>query len=311
MKQFQEKIVVTTRAFSNNEYLRKVLLESFPNAKFNTKGKKLAGVNLVDFIADADAAIIGLEFIDAEVLSKLSHIKMIAKYGVGLDNINIPDCESYNVTIGWEAGVNRLSVAEMALGFMLGLSRNLYRTSYQLSKGKWNKSGGYQLSEKTIGIIGVGNIGKELIRLLKPFNCKLLVNDIIDQSSYYHQNNLIHVSKEELLAKSDIVSVHTPLNDEMSNFFDYNKFNTFKEESYFINTARGGLVVQNDLKLSLKEGLIAGAAIDVYDDEPPTDMDLLQVENLINTPHIGGNANEAVINMGLSAIKKLVQYFNK
>jgi phosphoglycerate dehydrogenase-like enzyme len=310
MIQSSKKVVVTTRAFSKNPFLREELLKYFPNALFNIQGKKLLGKELVDFIQDADGVIIGLEPINENLLALCPTIKIVAKYGVGLDNINIDDCRKNQVEIGWEGGVNRLSVAEMTLSFMLGLSRNIYKTSNQLKSGVWNKDGGFQLSGKTIGIIGVGNIGKELIRLLKPFSCNILVNDIIDQKDYYNQNKLIETPKEELIKQSDIVTVHTPLNQEMEGFFDLDTFKLFKKSGYFINTARGGIVNQNDLKQALQKGIISGAAIDVYEEEPITDMEVLSIPTLINTPHIGGNTEEAVIAMGMSAIKHLRAYFN-
>lgn len=309
--QSDKKIIVTARTFSKNEFLREELKKCFPNSIFNTEGRKLCGKELIGFIKDADGLVIGLEMIDDEVLKQCPYLKIVAKYGVGLDNINIADCEKLGINVSWEEGVNRLSVAEMTVGFMLGLCRNLYLTSNQLKEGTWNKSGGFQLFGKTVGIIGVGNIGKEVVRLLKPFSCNMLVNDVIDQQRYYRDNELMETSKDDLIVNSDIVTVHTPLNEKMHGFFNYETFGKFKKGSFFLNTARGGIVIQDDLKRALQEDLIAGAAIDVYDEEPPKDMELLSIPNLINTPHIGGNTKEAVIAMGMSAIKHLCGYFNE
>jgi D-3-phosphoglycerate dehydrogenase len=198
----------------------------------------------------------------------------------------------------------------MTLGYMLMLCRNLYVTSNELKQGVWNKSGGFQLSGKTVGIIGVGYIGKELVRLLEPFGCTILVNDIINQSDYYAQNQLTEVSKEELYARSDIVTIHTPLDINTLSMINLNIFNQMKKSAYILNSARGGIINENDLKYALQNGLIAGAAIDAYIEEPPTDMELLKLPNLICTPHIGGNAQEAVEAMGLSAISHVREYFN-
>ena len=208
-------------------------------------------------------------------------------------------------------GVNKRSVSEMALGFMLSLNRNLYVTSNQLKSGVWNKSGGNQLTNKTVGIIGVGNIGKDLIELLKPFDCKILVNDIIDQNSYYSDNNLTEVSKDELFQKSDIITVHTPLTYETKYLINEMALMKMKPNAIVINTARGGIVKQDDIREALKEGIIAGAAMDAYEEEPPKDYSLLSIPNFMNTPHIGGNAQEAVIAMGESAINNLLEYYRK
>lgn len=305
------KVKVSTVAFSNNEYLVTSLLNSFPDAIVNKEGVRLKGEELINFFSDADAAIVGLEPITVDFLDKLPRLKMIAKYGVGLDNIDLEACKEHKVEIGWTGGVNKRSVAEMTLGFMLALTRNLYVTSNQLKQQIWNKNGGFQLSDKIIGIIGLGNIGKELVTLLKPFNCRIFVNDIVDVEAYANENNLECVSKDEIYKYSDIISIHTPFSKETLNLFNESVFNKMKSTSLLINTARGGIVNEKDLKRALKDNIIAGAAIDVYETEPPVDFELLCLPNLICTPHTGGNSYEAVVAMGISAINHLINFRNK
>jgi len=214
------------------------------------------------------------------------------------------------VAVGWTGGVNKLSVAEMTLGFMLMSTRNLYATSNELKNSIWNKSGGFQLSGKNVGIIGLGYIGKELVRLLKPFGCKILVNDIINQDKYYKENNLKETSKEQIFKTSDIVTIHTPYNHTTNNMINIEVLKSMRNSAYIINTSRGGIVNEADLKHALQNNIILGAAIDVYLEEPPTDQEFLKLPNLICTPHIGGNAKEAVEAMGISAIEHLKQYYN-
>lgn len=303
------QIVATSPSFSKNKTLQEEIYRYFPNAKLNLEGKRFNKKELIEFIKDADGVIVGLEPMDEEVLSHCTNLKIVSKYGVGLNNIDKEACAKRGIAIGWTGGVNKLSVAEMALGFMLMFSRNLFITTNQLKNGTWNKSGGFQLSGKTVGIIGVGYIGKELIRLLKPFGCKILVNDIINQDEYYKENGLIEVSKEELYKQSDFISIHTPQDETTYNFITLETMKMMKPTAYLLNTARGGLINEKDLKTALKEGIIAGAAIDAYVEEPPTDKEFLELPNLICTPHIGGNAKEAVEAMGMSAIKHLREYF--
>jgi len=299
------KIAVTSPSFSKNKILQEELKKVFANVKLNIDGIRFSKKEVIEYLKDCDGAIVGLEKIDREVLENLPNLKYISKYGVGLNNIDLDECKKRGIKIGWRGGVNRLSVAEMTLGFMLMLSRNLYITSNQLKNGIWNKNGGFQLSEKTIGIIGVGFIGKELIRLLKPFNCKILVNDIINQDKYYKENNLIETSKEEIYKNADFITIHTPLTDKTKNMITLKELSLMKKTAFLINTARGGIVNEKDLKYALMNNIIAGAAIDVYEIEPPTDEELLKLPNLICTPHIGGNAKEAVLAMGRSAINNL------
>jgi len=302
-------IVATSPSFSRNKILQKEIYTHFPNAKLNLEGKRFNQDELIEYIKDADAIIVGLEPINQEVLDSCLNLKIISKYGVGLNNIDLDACKKRNIAIGWTGGVNRLSVAEMALGFMLMFSRNLFMTSNELKRGMWNKAGGFQLSGKTVGIIGCGFIGKELVRLLKPFGCKILVNDIINQDEYYKQEDLIEVTKEELYRDSDIVTIHTPHNEITDNMVTLDILKSMKESAYILNTARGGIINEQDLKHALQNEIIAGAGIDAYIEEPPTNREFIELPNLICTPHIGGNAKEAVEAMGMSAIKHLVEFY--
>lgn len=304
------KVAVTSKSFSKNEILIEEFKKNFNEIKLNHSSKKLTDEELIDFLKDCDGAIVALEEFNKKVIDNLPNIKAVSKFGVGLNNIDIEYAKSRNIKIGWEKGVNKQSVAEMTLGFMLMLIRNLYVTSNLLSNGIWQKNGGYSLYNKTIGIIGVGNIGQELINLLKAFNCTILVNDVINQDEYYKNHNLKEVSKEEIFRHSDIITIHTPLNEQTNNLININTLQLMKKSAFLINTARGEIVNLNDLKLALKTNLIAGAAIDVYHEEPPKDLELLCLPNLICTPHIGGNSEEAVLAMGRSAIKQLKDLLN-
>ena len=304
------KISVSTVAFSSNKILVAELKKNFIKVNINEKGIRIPEEELPNFYKDAEGIIVGLEKITPQLLDQLPKLKIIAKYGVGLDNIDIEACNKRNIQIGWAGGVNKRSVAEMALGFMLALTRNLYVTSNQLKNSIWNKNGGFQLTGKTIGIIGVGNIGKELIEILKPFNCNFLLNDVLDINILNYKNAII-VEKNRIYNEADFISIHTPLTKETENLINLEVLKKMKSTSFFINTARGGIVNEKDLKYALKNGFIAGAALDVYDIEPPNDLELLNLPNLICTPHTGGNAQEAVLAMGLSAIDHLIEYKSK
>ena len=302
------KVKVANIAFSKNNFLVERLLEEFPDAEFNSKGTRINYPETIEYFSDAEAIVVGLEKIDDDLLSKLPNLKMIAKFGVGIDNIDIDACIKRNILVGWTGGVNKRSVAEMALGFMIALSRNLFVTSNQLKEGLWNKNGGTQLSGKTVGIIGFGNIGKELVKLLKPFGCKIIVNDIIDLEKFNESFDFQQVSKDYMFREADIISIHTPLTSETSYLINSSVFEIMKPSSFIINTARGGIINETDLKEALEKGLISGAALDVYNEEPPSDLDLLKQNNFICTPHIGGNSYEAVVAMGMSALDHLLNF---
>ena len=299
------KVAVTSKSFSKNEILITELKQHFNDIQLNYAKRKLNDDELIEFLKDCDGVIVALEEINKYVLDSLPNLKVISKFGVGLDNIDLEYCKQKDVKIGWIGGVNKQSVAEMTLGFMLMLIRNLYISSNKLSSSTWDKNGGFSLYGKTIGIVGVGYIGKELIKLLKPFGCKILVNDIVNQDTFYKNNNLFEVSKDEIFKKSDIVTFHTPLDSTTKHIVNLKNLMLMKKNAFVINTARGDLVNLQDLKYALKNNIISGGAIDVYDQEPPVDKELLATENLICTPHIGGNSDEAVLAMGRSAISFL------
>ncbi|WP_228138051.1 phosphoglycerate dehydrogenase [Aliarcobacter cryaerophilus] len=302
-------IGITTVAFSKNELLvNKVRNLGFKKVYTNEELKRFTKDELIKFLSKCDVAIVGLDKIDEEILSHTPKLKAISKYGVGLDNIDFNACKKYNIKVLHTQGVNKRSVSELTLGCILSLLRNIYISSNLLKSNIWEKNGGLQLSNKTIGIIGVGNIGKDLIELLKPFNCKVLVNDIINQDKYYKDNNLIKSSKEEIFRNADIITIHTPLNDSTKYMIDKKSLSIMKSNAIVINTARGGIINQEDLKWALKNNIIAGAAIDAYEIEPPEDLEFLSLPNLINTPHIGGNAIEAVNAMGESAIENILSW---
>ena len=305
------KIKVSSKSFSRNPILREETLSAFPNAEFNEDAVEFTAESFAEFVGDAVGVVVGLEPIVESVLAKCPDLEIAAKYGVGLDNVDQVAADKHAVRIGWTGGVNRRCVSEMALCFMLGLSRHILFSARNLvDQNDWNKIGGFDLSNRTVGIIGVGFIGKDLAQLLKPFGCKVLVNDIIDQSDYYHSNGLTECSKEEIYAEADIVTVHTPLDDTTRALFDKNVFQQMKETAYFINCARGGLVVQDDLKQAVIKGDIAGAAIDVFESEPSSDRAFIELPNLISTPHTGGSSQEAILAMGRSAIRHLVNHFS-
>ena len=302
---------MTSPSFSRNATLAARLLRDFPQSVLNVEGVRYAGESLLKYIEEADGIIVGLETLDERILKNCPNLKIVSKYGVGLDNVDLVYCKENNIRIGWTPGVNKRAVAEMTLAFMIGLSRNIFLTANELKEGNWNKSGGMDLSGKTVGIIGVGNIGKEVVKLLKPFRCRVMVNDIIDQSAYYKRNKLEAVEKDVIYSNSDVITIHTPLTDATWHIINRQTLSKMKKNAFVINSARGAVVNTDDLKWALANNIIAGAAVDVYEEEPPSDPELFKLPNLICTPHIGGNSAESVLSMGNNAIKHLRSFFKK
>ena len=299
------KIAVTSVSFSKNIQLKEGLRKTYPNSKFNENGIIFKGQELIDYLSDSDGVIVGLEPITKEVIDALPNIKIWSKYGVGLDNIDTEYLKQKGIPVGWKGGVNRRSVSELALCFLLGLSRNIFFSGYPLKSGRWEKNGGFELTGKTVGIVGCGFIGEDLLRLLQPFHCKILIHDIVDKSDIakFYGANL--ASFEEVCRESDFITMHVPLTDLTKGMINEKSISFMKESAYLINTSRGPIVNQTELKKALQTKKIAGAALDVFIEEPPTDIEFLSLPNLMVTPHIGGNAREAVLAMGNSAIHEL------
>lgn len=308
------KIAVSVVTFSKNQELTEELAKHFPDYRLNTLERRYTKEELIEALRDADAAIIGLDTVDEQVLRELPKLKVIAKHGIGTDKINFEACKKYGVEVMLQPGTNRRSVAELTLGMMLGLIRGAYASSLELKHGVWNKydNPGRDLTGKTIGIIGVGNIGKDLVSLLEPFHCTILVNDIREdpeQKQFYQEHGLKESSKEEIFRQADIITIHAPLTQETRNMIAREQFLMMKPTAYFLNTARGEIAKEEDLLWALKNNVIAGAGLDVYAQEPPQNLELLALKNVYCTPHIGGTSKEAALALGMGAINNLRKYF--
>ncbi len=309
MQSSSVKIAVTPPAFCKSDLHRDELTRLFPNTAFNEKDRYLTEPELIDFLQGIDGAIIGRDPVNENVLKSLPNLKIIAKYGVGLDNIDQEAMKRHHVKFGWTAGVNSLSVAELTLCFMIGLCHKTFSRGFALKQNQWQKDGGFQLTGKTVGILGCGHVGSEVVRLLSPFKCRVLVRDIVDKSQFCREHGATVADLNEVIEQSDILTLHVPLTDATGDLINETVLQRMKPTAFLINTSRGEVVDQSALKMSLIKGVIAGAALDVFAQEPPEDAEFLALPNLMVTPHLGGNTLEAVESMGRSAIEHLKKFF--
>ena len=298
-------VAVTSRSFSRHPELRALVLARYSDAKFNDDGLSLQGKSLIEFLSGYEKAITALEVIDDSILSHLPNLKVISKFGVGLDMIDLHALKKYGVKLDWSGGVNKRSVSELVVSFAIALLHRAVFANSEVKKGKWYQPKGFQLSNCTFGIIGFGHIGKDLVKLLKPFDCKILAHDIRNFKEFYKKNKVKSVGIEELIKKSDVVTLHLPLNESTKNFMNEERLQMLKSNAILINLARGGLIDEDVLKKMVLEKRIAGAALDVFEIEPPIDKELLTMDNVLITPHIGGSTEEAILAMGVAAIDGL------
>lgn len=285
--------------------LRAELLARYPEVSFNDSGAQLEGEKLVAFLHGHEKAIVALEVVDTSVLEALPELQVISKYGVGLDMIDVAAMRKLGKRLGWSPGVNRRSVSELVIAFTISMLRNIPQANREVLAGTWRQHVGGCLSGRTVGIIGCGNIGKDVVALLKPFGCQILVNDIRDYPEFYAANGIEPVLLEDLLRRSDVVTVHVPLDKDTRGLLDSARLKLMKPEAVLINVARGGIVDEATVKEKLQNGTLAGAAFDVFAAEPPGDAELLNLPNFLATPHIGGSAREAIVAMGRAAIDGL------
>jgi phosphoglycerate dehydrogenase-like enzyme len=300
-----EKVAVCSRSFSKNTVLRAELLACYSQVTFNDAGSQLAGDRLVEFLSGHEKAITALEMIDDYVLSRLPELQVIGKYGVGLDMIDFNAMRQHGKRLGWTGGVNRRSVSEMVISFAIAMLRHIPAAQREVLSGTWRQHVGGLLSGRTVGIIGCGFIGKDLVELLQPWGCTLLANDILDFPDFYLHYGVTPVGLEELLQRSDVVTLHVPLDKSTRNMISAERLALMKPSAILINAARGGLVDEAALKAMLVKKLLAAAAFDVFAVEPPQDQELLALPNFLVSPHIGGSAEEATLAMGRAAIDGL------
>ena len=300
------RVTVLSRSFSRYSVLRSELLARYPEASFNDAAVSLNGTELIDALRGHEKAIIALEPITADVLDAVPELRVIAKYGVGFDKIDLSALIERRISLGWTGGVNRRSVAELVIAFAFSMLRKLPEANEAVCTDNWHQVVGRQLSDCTVGIIGCGHVGQDLGRVLRfGFGCNVLAHDIQDHSSYYAESGVIPVELEQLLNEADVISLHLPHDVSTANILNAKRLSTMKPTAILINTARGGLVDEVAMKEMLKTGTLAGAAFDVFAIEPPEDRELVELSNFFSTPHIGGSTEESILAMGRAAIDGL------
>jgi D-3-phosphoglycerate dehydrogenase len=296
-------IAVTSRSFSRHPVLRAELLERYGDVRFNDEGISLRGEALVEFLRGRVKAITALEPIDDELLARLPELRLISKIGVGLDMVDRDALERHGVALSFATGTNSRSVAELVLCLALVALRHVVAGADEARDGGWTQRKGRTLSGRTVGIVGFGNVGREVARLLEPFDCTLVCTE--PREDVEIPEPIACVSLDQLIERADVITLHVDLNESTRNLITEQRLALCKPDAILINTARGGLVDEDALKRALGEGLLGVAAFDVFESEPPADAELLALPNFIATPHIGGSTEEAILAMGRAAIAGL------
>lgn len=246
---------------------------------------------MVDILQGIDAAIVSIDPFTQRVFAGALQLKVVARTGVGYDAIDVEAATSHGVAVCLSAGCNNVAVAEFAFALIIALSRKLAENMAEVAAGGWNRHQGPGLEGGTLGIVGLGSIGKELAKRASVFDMRILAHDTFRDEEFASRYQVSYVSLEELLRESDFVSLNLLLNAQTRHLINAERLAMMKSTAYLVNTARGGVIDTEALYLTLRDKGIAGAALDVFEDEPlPADSPLRQLDNVYLTPHVGGSS---------------------
>ena len=302
-----KKIFIATTTYSKHSVEPLSILESYDFlVDKNDKGRKLADDEIFNIVSYYDGIIAGTESYNASILNQAKHLKVISRLGTGNDNIDLQVANRMGINVFSTKTSPALGVAELAFGLILDLSRNISSHNTDLKNGIWEKRMGSLISGKTLGIVGLGSIGKELVNITKGFGLNYLAYDIKIDSEFSDLHQIEYCTLEEVFTKSDIISIHTSLTKENQNLIGFNLFKMMKQDSILINTSRGQIINEEDLIKALEQKLITGAGLDVFSREPYRGK-LLEFENVVATPHIAGYTKDVRSKMELEAAKNLIK----
>lgn len=305
-----KKIVITPRGFAkcglqNAEKIRNAGFDLF----YNDSGLAYSKEEFYEITKDADGIVIGVESVDAAYLEAHPKVRAVVKFGVGTDNIDLEYCREHGIFVGRTVGSNARSVAETAISFIIADSKNLYESISDTRNHGWSKLTGYEIMDKTVGIVGFGAIGKQVARMAWGLGMRVLAYDAfgIDKEVADSLHAEI-VGLDELIERSDFLSLHVPLTPDTANMISAAELSRMKKNAVLINTARGGIVNEADLYEALKGGTIKAAYFDVFSSEPPrADEPLITLPNFYLTPHVASRSAEAERNTADMASKIIVE----
>ena len=300
------RILISTSSFAEHDKTPLDLLESSGfEVILNPYKRKLNPGEVVALARGCEGIIAGTEQLTEEVLRQLTGLKAISRCGAGLDNVDVEAARKRGIAVKATPDAPTQAVAELTVALILNVLRRINFMDRQVRSGVWGKEMGGLLSGKTVGIVGLGRIGKRVAELLKSFGVKILASEPKPDRKWVKENKVRLTSLEELLKESDIVTLHIPYTEENRNLINAGRLKIMKRGAILINTSRGGLVDEDALYRALKSEYLGGAALDTMEVEPYQGP-LKELNNVILTPHIGSYALEARVQMEMEAAKNLI-----
>ena len=299
------RVLVTPTSYGKHDpSLRVRLEEAVGHVIYNSEGRPLKSPELIEIIPNIDGYIAGLDEIDANVIEAAETLQVIARYGIGVDAIDLKAARENGVVITNTPGANASSVAELTVGLILSLARQITIGNHLMQRGIWSRLDGISLVGKVIGILGLGAVGKQLALRLRTFECAIRAYDPIPDSSFARQHQVDFCDMHDVISQSDFLSLHLPLVPETKEMVNASFLARMKKGSFLINTARGELIDELALAKALDSGHLSGAALDVFAHEPPDkENPLLSLAQVITTPHIASHTDIATDAMGHYALR--------
>jgi D-3-phosphoglycerate dehydrogenase / 2-oxoglutarate reductase len=262
--------------------------------QFCTRGKQPAEAELLQLLPDCVGYLAGVEPVSARVLEAARQLKVIARNGTGVDNIDLAAAERLGIQVCRAEGANAQSVAELAIGLVFALARSLPFSDRGIKAGGWERRMGIELSGKTLGVVGCGRIGRIVARLALGLGLRVVAYDVFPEAAFAPAADFRFASLDEVLSQSDVISLHAPSSPDCRPLLDAAAVAKLRRGALVVNTARASLVDAEAMLAALASGHVAGLALDVFDAEPPTDRRLADHDRVIATPHIGSYARESV-----------------
>jgi D-3-phosphoglycerate dehydrogenase len=276
----------------------------------NDKGRPLTYEELKDVVGEISGVVVGVDTWNEQVFKLAPKLKVLARFGVGVDNIDLEAAKRYGITVTNAKGRNSNAVAELAVGLILSSMRNIPAFNVSIRKGRWDRFMGRDLRGKTVGLLGFGDIAQRVAKKLSGFEVELCAYDKYPNVERAAELNVLLTGMDEVLTRSDVISLHLPSMEETYHVMNGDTFGKMKDGAYFVNTARGALVDEEALYLALRSGKLAAAAVDVFGQEPVRpDNRLFELENLFATPHTAAETYETYHEVGLVTARAIMDVF--
>ena len=277
------------------------------------RGSGLEDSKFIDALKQVDAILCGNDLVvNDEVLEMAPRVRAIAKLGAGLDTVDIQAATRHNALVFHTPGANNQAVADHTFALILNVARRIIYCDRSLREKRWEhtKIMGLEIWQKTLGLVGLGAIGRCVALRAKGFQMRVVAYDPFWPTDFAREQGIEKMEIEELLKVSDIISIHVPLIPETQSMINEKTLGSMKPSAILINAARGGIVNETDLYHALKNGVIAGAGIDVFENEPPSESPLLELDNVVLTPHTAAFTFEGMHNMSVGVVEQLIEYCN-